>query len=224
MLMCFLLFAPVATSQGWAQENEDFDLWQDDVDYPPMPPAWGQPGPDGSAAPGFFSSMPAKQPKKAPSLPAAPSEKKGWWPFRKKEKPPSEAEMQVKLNVGPRENPPAKGILFRLPMAILSENGPLEPGFYLAEPRAVDAHTRELLIRKRNKDVLKLTATTPKVAEPTGPVQPIEGRSAPAPTPLMNVRVGPGGASLQFVLQEGSQVFETPPVRTETDRRPQIRY
>jgi hypothetical protein len=171
--------------------------------------------------------------------PPPPAPKKSRIPFlRKKEAPPPPSEVVV--NVGPRDTQPSQDPLVRLPLPILGNRGLVEPGFFLVKQKIISSQERQLFLTYRNQPMVTISvyatgeSASLSSALNNGPVQSIP-RPKPSvdfygkptyPTVMTYVRaqVSADQRSLKILVSQGNQRFESQPIPTVVEQRPELKY
>jgi hypothetical protein len=221
LLASLCLLQPVS----WAQE----DSLNGDWDEPDALPVFQQ-APDGSTLPvnpwrNTPASPPVATPAPAKAAPKPGKPKKSWWPLKKRESLPPPPDPEKIINVGARETPASPDPLFRLPMAIeLGQTGYLPPGFYLARQRPAAGGGIELLLYQQNKLMAVVPVQSAGEAHPNTPVTPIATKKPLPPTRVVQATVATDQQTLIITLREGDTLYQSDPLPTVVDRRPQLRY
>lgn len=156
-------------------------------------------------------------------------EKKGIWPFRhdpkkqaekaaRNQKPPTNEQI---TQVGPKETLAYPDPLLRLLFPIQTEQGIIQPGFYLVRQLDKQAKERTLALTKQHQVIFKFNVSAIQDA-PQGPIQPLE-RAAP-PKLSMEAQLSADQKTLTLVLTEGSKRYESQAFSTAIDTRKRLNY
>lgn len=143
--------------------------------------------------------------------------KHSWWPFGKKDKPPTDEEI---INVGPREQPAYADPLFRLPLPIHSTQRLIEPGFYLARLEKTQNTPENLILWRGSIPIVTLPLEPASLPASAGsPIEStVHSSNRPAHTQV-EVQVSPNQQQLTITVWEGDTPYRTRPIPTALDQR-----
>jgi hypothetical protein len=147
--------------------------------------------------------------------------RKGIWPFRrdkkekKDQKPPTEAQI---VRVGPKDPPAYPDPLLRLSFPIHTEQGILQPGYYLVRQLKQSAQERTLALTRQHQTVLEFNVSA-VADEPASPIQPVDRTALPKVS--VEILLSPDKKTLTVLLKEGNKRYESQafPVATDTRRK-----
>ena len=209
-LLALMAITTLLSASVHAQEEGD---WPDELDYPPMLHAPTAPKP-----------TPATQATAAqtPQL----KEKRRLWPFGKKKeaagpklpkKPLTEEQI---INVGPRETAARPDALLALSFPLRGEGYQAVPsGFYLLRETARTDNTRTVALMKQNRPWLSVTLT--EVSAPADPVKKVAGAGKRLEA---SFTLSPDQQTLVIHLREDDRRFNSPPLPTAIEQRPELRF
>jgi len=215
IFLAVLLLLPCACS--WADDSDD---WPEPVYFPQTQT---QP----------TASQPTPEKKNTPDK-ASPKEKKGIWPFKRKDKQAvgnPQTEEQSKKS-GPKDPPASPFPLVRLAMPIQADTGIIAPGIYLVKPAEEadkpDSPTpdggKTVYLTRQNKIMVKLVTHLVKPVDEnmavTGTSSPLTKVDPKAP-PVLSVeaKLSTDLKTIIFIVKEGEQRFESAPFPVATDQR-----
>jgi hypothetical protein len=156
-------------------------------------------------------------------------EKKGIWPFRhdpkkqaekeaRNQKPPTDEQI---TQVGPKETPAYPDPLLRLLFPIHTDQGIIQPGFYLVRQLDKQASERTLALTRQHQVIFKFNVSGIQDIS-QGPIQPMD-RAAP-PKLSMEARLSDDQKTLTLILTEGAKRYESQAFSTAVDTRKILNY
>lgn len=201
-------------SPGWGEDSTD---WPDPVYFPQKlskPPVVNQPGKGqkgnitGSTGTNIEESQEPKQKKR--------------WSFHKKPPQVKPLTDEQITQVGPKDPPAYPDPLLRLMFPVKTEQGVVQPGFYLVRQLEKNESTRTLALTRQHQIVFQCVVSAESKPAEDSPIQPVE-RSAP---PRLSVasELSPDQKSMTIVLKEGNQLYKSQPFPTVIDARKILRY
>ncbi|MBY0403461.1 MAG: hypothetical protein K2X66_06150, partial [Cyanobacteria bacterium] len=135
---------------------------------------------------------------------------------------------------------PSQDPLVRLPLPILGNRGLVEPGFFLVKQKIISSQERQLFLTYRNEPMVTISvyATGESAALSSalnsGPVQPIPRQKPsvdfygkptyPAVMTYVRAQVSADQKSLKILVSQGNQRFESQPIPTVVEQRPELKY